>query len=257
MEIYSKHGIQIECNPINCRELKIKSSIDFELFLEDKKIIAVEADKYKLQIGDTINIIISDRKYNYIVDHIYHVSPKLINISSMKRNKATIYLFPILRINTEDKVYFESNFYLMNLYVDKSFNLITLYRFFPHPQYSNLEDRIFKHPYYAGLEELEGGYVSFKFKIPDTCKRDVELFLDGKYSLLSDTLVKQIISFNKIDRNNQNEVLAIISKADWYKKKLEADLAITLDDDCELESKPDLKEELWEYLDIAKKRELS
>ena len=95
--------------------------------------------------------------------------------------------------------------------------------------------------------EYEQPYVYFMFDIPRNHTKDYRLFLEGKYSQLSMELKEKIFTFHDDDNYEFSEYLASVFYKDAERRKdIENYLDAELPEDSELESKPNLKNEIYE-----------
>jgi len=94
--------------------------------------------------------------------------------------------------------------------------------------------------------EYDKYHVMYLFKIPNGFEKDVEHFLEGRYSKFSDTLKKQILRFYN-DPKKESVVAKIIYKSPDLKSLMEKDLNVKLSDATELASKPILEQEIYTY----------
>lgn len=234
----------------SCRIEIIPDSYVEETYGEDNQIIS-------LNIGGGLNIAVGDNfvseletfKIPYKVNFIERCGlAKRYVLISHKRNKSCTYLLPTLMMKNYTKSFFTgiddlSNFgYLINCYIKDNKFLNLQYRWCSNTSFRKMEMMFVDHPQYT-LKCDNEEFVLFQFRIPDEFLNDVNLFLTGKYSKFTNKLKEQIIKFHRFLPGHR------VSQTLYKKKELkvfwEKELAMRLDD-CELESKPIIKEELYE-----------
>jgi hypothetical protein len=219
---------------------------------EDKEIIS-------LNIGGVLSIAVGDNfvseletfKLPYKVNFIERCGlSKRYILLSHKRNKTCTYLLPSLSMNKKyTKPYFTGidNYitwgYLCNCYIHDNKFLNLVYRWCSNDTFKHLEMILINHPQYV-IKMDQNEFVIFQFRIPDEHLNNVDLFLKGKYSKFTDKLKQQIIHFHQFLANQR------VTQTLFKKKELrimwEKELAMSLDENVELDSKPEKLEEIWE-----------
>lgn len=102
-----------------------------------------------------------------------------------------------------------------------------------------------KHPLLRNTYDLKD-YMIFEFDIPDQYIEDFYLFIDGKYSKMSDDYKEEILALHMSNPKiyEKLEVILYPSKKDI--KKLAEFLDVELPKDAEVFDKIDLKKELFD-----------
>jgi len=156
------------------------------------------------------------------------------------RNKTTTYVLPCLG---KDKFYFGTETYLVNAYLDEERESIyLLYRFGKTDNYGKIETNVLNHPLFVKMHNTLPGFDLFEFKIPEMFLKDVELFVRGKYSKLSDKLKQNIKVFYQL--HQRSRTWQILTKDKELVKEFE-DYYFCSFSGVDLEIKPKLEEEVW------------
>jgi len=90
----------------------------------------------------------------------------------------------------------------------------------------------------------------FVFDVPDNYKADFQKYIVGKYSTFSNNYKKEIITFHNVAKNSN--VFHVLTKHQTLRNKLEKKLKVTLSDDQELSSNPDLNFEHFSITHFTK-----
>ena len=240
---------EFEILPINARSVEISTEDSFIEYKKDpyngKRIQAISlggSEKFTFTIGDEIKVKIVDTITEYRVNYIYQANPKRYQLTEENLNKSSTFLFPALG---ENKIIWKTE-YLINCFIPEGRNdrLHLLYRFVGSDNFSELEQRILTSKYYIKTEELDKYRTKYIFKIPDENMADVDLFLKGKYSKLSENLKFKIINFHQL--NKKSNLYKILYKSKELREELEKELGVELDGDCELYSIPNYRYEVVE-----------
>ena len=236
-------------------------------YIEDIKdsngnITELQIKKQSIRLKDTFKIDLEGLSSLYTVNFIKKIEKNHYLLFNEIKNKTTKYLLPVL-----DKVEIPKRFkkdltfgtiqelesyckntYLVNCYLGINSDVILKdhlylkYRHSGHSTYSLFEQLIVEHPLF--VETIDDNYFTyFKFKIPKEFRDDIEIFIDGAYSELSEYLKHRIISFKKLQKNS-NEYM-ILYKSPEFKQTLEKYLNCSLEGQ-ELEDIPEIINETIE-----------
>lgn len=239
--------------PLNGKDLGVKTNfIDvYENYFNDEiSEVYNEDGEILLGIGDELTIHLPvggglyktkypiksilpdhDQKYRYIA-------------SVEKNNKTNTYFLPCL---SQNYVFFGANSYMINSYISSDLKLLLIrYRFSPSDDYIKLEEELKAHSNYYDYVDIDGFSVMYRFKIPEQFRKDAEYFLEGDYSKLSGTLKNRIKIFHYGNKQIKPGYMDVIHKSDRLRERLEYGLGVSISKEAELESKPDLKQEVWQ-----------
>jgi len=185
--------------------------------------------KYKGNIPYKVNIITETTKgYELMVAH---------------RNKASLFLLPIVGTTTDDFFYFTL---FCNAYITVEENtncLALLYRFSGKADFLRFEQRLRQHPSFKKMLDPSPWFTLFIFDIPTEHLEDYQKFCQGKYSELSATLKDKILTFHKSDANSH--LGHILYKSTKRRLRLEESLGTEISEDAELLSVPELDQEVY------------
>ena len=209
---------------------------------QDRDILSVSfEDKQIIRLGDRISVKIG------VVDSVYEVKmiviekdQKSVILFSSLPNKTSTFLLPILNKTKNQLKY---NTYFVNAYISQDHKqLCLLYRFTGTQLYKEFENNILKEKLCIRHIDYDQYHVMYLFRIPDKFEKDVEFFLEGKYSRFSDTLKNLIFKF--YGSSTESIVYQVIHKSPSLRQMIENDLNVRLDDNMELASKPILEHEI-------------
>lgn len=160
------------------------------------------------------------------------------------RNKVSTYILPCLMTTRyENRDYFMIDSYFINAYLTEDLQQIVLmYRFAKSDLYNKLEQNILKHTYYSGIDTSKLGFDCFIMDIPDEYLNDIELFVQGKYSKLSDKLKTNIKTFYNL--NKRSRVFQVLDRDKELVKEMEKIYGCSFKG-IDLEEKPNQVEEIW------------
>lgn len=237
----------------NARIIEIHTNcIVEESYLENKELLHKEitslnfSDVYNISVGDEFNTKIQERDYKYKIGYISKIKKNRYVLGTHLRNRSSIYITPILGGVKGNYLY---DWYLINSYIgikdtDTEDYIYLMYRFMAHAPYLRFEQEIIKHSLFVNKKDIDKRYTLFKFKVPEHHKEDVKLFRRGKYSKFSDILKRRILAFHGMKYDLHDRVVGTLHKSKELKNKLEDLLACTIDESIDLDSIPNLEEEM-------------
>lgn len=227
---------------INAKTILLKITPETNIIRDkNNSIVKLETNVgVTIEIGDEIKHNFDTLLSEFIVKEIVE-SEKFkyyYKLNSGIINKTYKYLLPSLFL--ADKFTYNTmmiNFYFLECYVSMFTNeLVLCYRYSKLNLYTKLQELLISHPKFTRLIH-NNGYDYYCF---DVNKKDLNYFIQGKYSKLSQELKNNIKKFFKLKKNDV--ILQVIFKDKELKKQLELMYDIKLDDNLELDSKPDDKD---------------
>ena len=174
-----------------------------------------------------------------------------------KRNKATLYLLPLLKLNVSTSIK------VIEVYIDNVFDPVNEYGDYLFVLFQGLssEDKQYlrSHPSYSKSYKYIDGDM-YKFYIEEEHKKSIiKPFVKGQYSKISkDYVINHFGMFMyQNDRIVVNPLREILDKSSKFKKKLEKYLSVEgnktiIPKDNELDSKPDILRETYSTYKHAK-----
>jgi len=241
-----KSGKTLRLRPVDaCKLLIDTSSIAYLNIQKDDNmnIISVSfEDQEKISIGDEIMVTVGYVETMYKIQMIIvEKKQTAVILFSSLPNKTSTFLIPLLN---KSKLQLKINSYFVNGYVSDCHNyLCLLYRYTGTNLYKTFEETMIKDKLCVKHIEYDNYHVMYLFKIPDMFRKDVEYFLEGKYSKFSDTLKKLILKF--YGSGKDSVVAQILYKSPDLKILMEQNLNIKLGEKTELASKPILEQEIY------------
>lgn len=244
--ILLRNGKELYIRPMDASKLYIDATIAAYLTINrnaEHEITSISfEDQQEIKIGDQIAIQIG------LVQSVYRIEAIIIDkkqtnviLYSSLPTRTTTFLLPLLNKSKQE---LKTDSYFVNAFIsDDHEYLCLLYRYTGTNLYKLFEEKILKEKLCVKHVEYDKYHVMYLFKIPSEFRKDVEHFLEGKYSKFSDTLKRQILKF--YGGTKENAVSQIVNKSSQLKKLIEKDLKLTLPDDIELASKPILEQEIY------------
>jgi hypothetical protein len=160
------------------------------------------------------------------------------------RTKASWFLLPMFPGTRQ--AYFYDNLF-MNCFVgtpEKSEVVSLLYRFSANRKFVDFEGAIKKLSNFISMEDSECT-VLYVFDIPKKHRKDYNLFLEGKYSLISESYKERILDFHK-GTHLGYELEAILYKHESRREQVENRIGQNLLDSEEVYSIPNLFSEIYD-----------
>lgn len=255
----NKNGI---CYKIcNSSTVELTTEHYVESVIKDFEIVELKIRDESIKLKQTFKFPLGDRILPYEINHITKVNNKIYLLHTEIKNKTTQYILPILgrvSYNYSIKKKFDRDAlmdleqyckktYLINAYlggesIDRLDGYLYLkYRFSPHLIYQTLEENIVNvHPLFVKVIDLGDTFTYIKFRIPIEFSRDIDLFLQGRYTKLSVQLKRRIVDFYAL--NPKSNMFQILTGGDEYRQELTKELGFPIDG--ELDSIPDINNEI-------------
>ena len=170
------------------------------------------------------------------------------------KNKSYIFLPPMLEI---DPVYMQMHL-LLNVYLSSDDLPDVKNCMFLHYEYQDrdgsfgrLENTLTKHPDYRGMYEPDKYTTLFYFYIPEKWYTDYLVFLNSRYSLVSESLKNRILKFHSL--GIQSTVYKVLYRDVEKRRELEESLDVTLPDSAEVASAIEFSKETYSEAHKIKK----
>lgn len=235
---------------INGYQINIRFSVIPEIISTDDGIISLKVGKGSLSLFDELKVPIDEKISSvYEVNKIEKLTDKAFSIYSTIGTKTKQFILPCLEY---DREYFLYDTLLENAYIKISnlnldisnveCPLILLYRYSESELFKAFEYRIIKHPYYRYRVDINNYEVLYIFDIV-SYKEDVNKFIEGKYSRLSDKLKNSIMKFHEY--NYGGIMHQILNKDKKLRNQLELQFNVKINTLSELYDIPDIKKETY------------
>ena len=163
-----------------------------------------------------------------------------------EKNKSYIFLPPMLEI---DPVFIQLhlllNTYLINDDLPDVKNSIFLHYEYQDldGSFARLENNLKRSAYFRGMYEPDKYTTMFYFHVPNKYYQDYLLFMNSKYSHLSETLKKKILKFYNLGISSQ--VYKVLYRDVQRRRELEEELDVELPVDAEVASAIDFSKETY------------
>lgn len=216
---------------------------------KDNTIINLQCGDSTLSVDSYINVQIEGVNIKYKIRKINKNSEGSYTLVSYFRNRTTTYILPCLGLSKQ-KLFFDS--YFINAYLDidnnKSLNgkfIYLAYRFIKGERYRQFESLITKYPNYYKTIDVSTNLVVYAFQIPKEYWDDIDKFKTANYSKFSNKLKEKI----KISNGVESIQYKIVTQNSSYIQELERFLEMKLPENIELDSIPDLNNEILNEYD--------
>ena len=163
-----------------------------------------------------------------------------------EKNKSLVFLPPMLEI---DPVFMQLHL-LLNVYIASDDLPDVRNCMFLHYEYQDLsgsfarlENSLKEHPDFRGMYEPDKFTTMFYFYIPEKWYTDYLVFLNSKYSLISESLKNRILKFHNL--GNQSTVYKVLYRDAEKRKELEEALDIKLPESAEVASAIEFSKETY------------
>jgi hypothetical protein len=207
---------------------------------DEKKIVGISVDGIKyLNLNDCnqVFVTVNERLHTYEITEIDRINDNCFQLHTMPRTKSSFFITPILGAV---RVAVRWSQYFVNTFITDENKIVILFRFFNSDDYRQFEYSMTRHPLFEKIIDHDNQHVAMQFKISEEDKKNIELFLKGQYSKMSDFYKERILSFHNLAKDSL--IGKILFKADERRKQLEMDLGVTIPEDIELYDKPDERE---------------
>lgn len=238
---------------INGYQIDIKFTVFPEIVRDNNTIISLKVGEGSLSLFDVLKVPIDHRIISgYEVNKIEKSTDKAFSLYTTIGTKTKQFILPCLEFNREYFLYdtFLENAYIKvsNLNLDLSSiqcPLFLLYRYSESELFKSFESRIVKHPHYRHRIDVNSYEVLYVFDIIKF-KDDVDKFINGKYSTLSNKLKNSIMKFH--DYTIGGKMYQILHKDSKLRKQLELQFNVEISSNLELYDIPELKQETYVYI---------
>ena len=243
----------ILCEVINASKLNLRfSSIVMPLYKEDN-IVSLRIGTGSLSLFDELTVPVDSKIHSiYKIKKIEKLTDKSYTIYSSTPTKTNKFILPLLSTDYLTREYFLYDTFFENAYIGANkdiplniyteYPLILLYRYSESEIYRNFETRIRNHPLFIKTYDINKYQVLFIFDVGEYAI-DIELFKQGSYSKLSESLKKKIMNFyGFLDGGTAHQILY---KSPKLKEQLEIELGEFIKPTSELYSRPTLEEEIY------------
>jgi len=232
-------------NPVNARTIKITGGTKaIKTHKVKGNIISLEFPTGRIiSLGETIQI--KNRPYKINIIKKRTVGNILFyELFVASQTKSSLFVMPML--GGERKLYFYDNL-LINCFIGTSDHegcIALLYRWSGDPLFLKFENAVKQFRNYIDRYDVSETFVMFLFDVPTKHVDNYNLFLNGKYSELDGSYKEQILKFHGLEINSQ--IAQILYKNKKRKQRLENNLGVILDDDAELYSIMNKKDEIFD-----------
>lgn len=254
-------GKRLMFSCVSAREVVIKhhslTHVDYEKN-EDKNIISLTFDNYKVSLGDVISVKLNGVK-NKPFKVLYikkSVRADTYILYSTVLTKATRWIMPMIRIDNQTQTSMKYGSSFTNCYVgtkEEGYmdNFYLVYRFSGNVEYIKFEEELKNHPKFSSMVDLDRQHVMYIFNMNEEDKFNFKKFKNGEYSKFTDKYKKQILNFtinpvNTISSKIEDTITyGVLYKTDKQKKRIEDMIGQKLDSNLEYYSIPEENNEVY------------
>lgn len=237
---------------INGYKINLKFTACPEINSNNGEILSLKVGIGSLSLFDELKVPIDSKIYSvYEVNKIEKLTDKAFSVYTTIETKTKQFILPCLDFNRE---YFLYDTFLENAYIkiaDLNLDLSSikcplalLYRYSESELFKSFETRIIKHPYFRHRVDINIYEVLYIFDI-NSFKNDVDKFIKGKYSTLSNKLKSSIISFHGYTQTGT--MYQILNKDSKLRQQMELQFNVPISANSELYSIPELDEETFKF----------
>lgn len=230
----------------NCFQIVDSKKLIMPIMDKNNNIIGLDFIKGRLNLNDTLSLNFKDtfsdfcvkiiKKFNNSKTPTYLLYTTRINLSSL-------FILPSLGNNCN----FFGEEYIINTYLQYNDNVINTiiieYRFVNDDNFTKILKNLTNHKYFIKTKEKDYFTTLVYFKIPEEHLNDIKLFIQGKYSELSEKLKKKILLFYSLSTNGYTA--QILRKSPELKNQLELELDTYIPENSELHDIPNSKNEIY------------
>lgn len=220
-------------------ELEIISPSSMTNYNKDK-ISEVITPDFSLKVGESITLSYGNKESRFFIYSIDYIAKRKYRFFTTKITKARHFIMPCLG---KTKDFWHYNTWLHNCYIGLDTNdIVVAYRFGKNPKYLEFENSLRQYPNYFMTSEPTYDLTCFHFRIPKEHKKDIELFIEGKYSQFSRLLKSKIMKFHGFTEDGQT--WKILNKDSSLREQMELKFGMPVHKDLDLFDIPDIKEEM-------------
>jgi hypothetical protein len=232
-------------NPTDARTIKITGGTKTIVSHKYKdKIVSLEfPDGTVISLEQTITVKKRPYKVN-IIKKTFVGNTLVYELSVAEKTKSTLFALPML--GGERRLFFYDNL-LINCFIgtpDHEGCIALLYRWSGDPLFLKFENALKQFGNYLDSYDVSETLIMFVFDIPTKHIENYKSFISGKYSEFNSAYKTKILKFHGMDINSQ--LAQIMYKSEKRKKRLETTLNVTLDENAELYSILDKKQEIFD-----------
>jgi hypothetical protein len=215
----------------------------------DHKLYSISYNgELTFKLNDELEFNIGGVKSKFIIKEIVKNDiPSKYYLMCTEQTATNIFILPLVtneKIQNKDWFAFES--FVINTYLTEDLEkVILIVRYFPGDYFDKFEQKIKQHKNYLKTTNPDFYTIAYHLYVGHY-KEDVKLFVEGKYSQLSELAKKKILSFNK--KTKGGDLWNILYKTPKRKETIERSLNVQLEDHIDLYSKPDLNKEIYERI---------
>lgn len=217
---------------------------------EDGTIVSLKVHDQTLKIGDKIKV--GTRTYK--INHIFMSEEGPVtyyNCMIARMTKSSLFVLPMLRqyipVIGGNRRNFFFDTYFVNAFVAIPGNdrcIALLYRFSGKKEFIEFEGFLNSLPVFISQFDPNKEMVMYVFEVPYGREDDYDHFLEGRYSHMSPAYKGEILEFHGFNRDGR--LAEILYKSPKARARLEYEIDAVLDDDAEVMSIIDMKEETFD-----------
>lgn len=236
--------------PVNGRTVRLTGDLSkCEVAKVQDVIISLTCEydscDYKICLGDTLR---PQKKSPYRVNLIrpgINVGDIVCyDLSVARLTDSSIFVLPLMGMN-RSLMMWDSLFVNAFIGTEEDEDCIALlYRFSGTPKFTKFESALCSFRNFRRRVDPDPYHVLFVFDVPDDARSSYEAYCDGRYSNIQDIWKLRILEFHGFDIDGHTG--KILFQSPRLRAELEQQLDVTLPEDAELHSKPNLSLELYD-----------
>jgi hypothetical protein len=212
-------------------------------------------DDNSIKLGDKIPVTFKTKSHIYDTyfkaNYIYKDSNNRLRINEFENTLSTTYILPLLSIQKKNLL-MDLNFincYISHHNYDHSTGdyIYLIYRYTPTNYYSEFCSILKNQKNFISFsKEKDKRFDCFIFETKECFVNDINLILEGKYSLISNKAKQIILNFHN-QQNSDSPLYQILFKGRLRRNELQESLGCSIPDDIDFEEKPNINKETWKY----------
>ena len=236
---------KLQLTPIDGRTVRLTGDLSVcDVDKDNGEIVRLSVHDTVIAVGDTITVKNSRFKVNMIIsDTNPDGLPAYYDLMTAKLTASSTFVLPFMGGNRK---LFMWNRLFVNAFVGTEEDqdcIALLYRYSSLPEFLKFENTLESFRNFRVRREPDAYHTVFVFDVPDRAKPSHQAFLRGKYSEIDHDWKLRIIEFH--DFHIDGHTGRVLFQSPWLKARIESELDVSLHEDAELYSKPDMKKEIY------------
>lgn len=211
-----------------CTRYYASSDVE-EIRDSENRLVGLKESDMVILKGTVLGTDNSAFKVNFII----HRGTNIYDLYAMESTDSSIFVVPAIA-DTRERVLW--NIYFMNAFLYEENSDVPMIRLLFRKgmtdRYQEMDNYLRSSPSFVVAEEPDDYTVMYSYGVPSEFKNDFMLFLDGKYSKMSDVFKAKITKFHALRKSH--EIYGILYKTDARRRRVEEKIGQKLPQEAEL-----------------------